>query len=662
MLLNRLLLLALLSATAPLLAAKDAPQPDALTLELLRPAEFEAMAISPDGSKLAIARLDATGTMPKTQVVIHNLADLKPTMRFDPGTGGAITSLDWLDDQRLIVGATRIDSRYAVPIFEPILVIANLDGSRPLQLPGRFYGSLRDDPDHILVETCTHSKTLGACDIPEVRKTDIKHLYGKGELLLAGPPKTELYVDPKGKAAVAFEVDEDDGRTRTYVYNPAKADWKLINDGFTTGLDVVPLGIRSDGSAALLQVEREQGPDLVEAYNPITGERKPLYTDAESSPVWPIFSFDEEEVIGAYYQPTQPRLHLFQPDHPDAQLRLDLQAALPGRIIVANSMSKDRNLVVLYTYTDRDPGAFVLFDRKTMKLTQLARAKPWIDPDKQASQRGISFKSRDGQTLHGLLTLPPGSNGKNLPLVVLPHGGPHGVVDEWGYDPELQILGQHGYAVLQVNFRGSGGYGRHFDELGERQWGRKMQDDVTDATRWALAEGVADPARVCIYGASYGGYAALMGVIREPALYRCAVGVSGVFDLAKMYKWGDIRRSDYGKNYLKRVLGEDKAELAANSPVALADRIQVPVLLMHGELDDRVPVAHAVAMEKALEKAGKPVELVRYSRTGHSIFIDKHERDFYARLLAFLDAHIGPSAARPPVASTARATAYAASQ
>ena len=650
------LALLLASAAVPMStqARGGGPDADALTLELLRESEFRAVAISPDGNKLAIARRDTSGKMPTTQVVIHNRADLTPLMSFDSGSGGTITSLDWMGNKQLVIGVTRIDARFAVPSFEPILVIANLDGSRSIELPGRFYSTIEGDSEHILVSTCSRAKGSLGCTVPEIRKTDIKHLTGRGELVIAGPPGTTLYADQAGKAAVAFTVDEDDGTTRTHVYNNVSGDWKMINDSKETGLVVFPVEIRRDGSSALLQAERKQGPDVIETYDPRTGERKPLYVDPQSDPIETVFAFDGDELIGAYYNPTQPRLHLFKPDHPDAQILRELQAALPGRVITPLSRSDDGNLMVLYSYTDRDPGAYDLFDRKAMKLSRLAYRKPWIDPAKQAPQRGVSFKSRDGESLHGLLSLPPGSDGRNLPLVVMPHGGPHGVVDEWGYDPELQILAQHGYAVLQVNFRGSGGYGRRFNDLGERQWGGKMQADITDATRWALAEGIADPKRVCIYGASFGGYAALMGPIREPGLYRCAIGVSGVFDLSKMYRWGDIRRSDYGQNYLKRVLGEDPAELAANSPVSLVDRLDVPVLLVHGELDDRVPVGHALAMERAMRKAGKPVELVRYSRTGHSIRIDEHERDYYGRILAFLDQHIGGNAAVATAASGAQ--------
>jgi dipeptidyl aminopeptidase/acylaminoacyl peptidase len=319
-----------------------------------------------------------------------------------------------------------------------------------------------------------------------------------------------------------------------------------------------------------------------------------------------------------------------------------------------SSASKDRNLLVLNVSSDRDPGAWYLFDRGARKASALARSYPAIDPARQASTRPFVLTARDGLELHGLLTLPPGSAGKKLPLVVMPHGGPYWVRDVWGYDPELQILGQHGYAVLQLNFRGSGGYGLQFIEKGLRQWGRAMQDDLSDATRWAISQGVADPGRICIYGASYGGYAALMGPIREPGLYRCAASFAGPTNLETMFKWGSIRNGKLGKRYLDRALGTDKAELAARSPARHAAEIGVPVLLAHGYRDARVDVRHAHDMKSQLSKRNQPVEYVEYPETGHGLAIEKHRLDFYARLLRFLDRNIGPAAARAPGAVASR--------
>ncbi|NJN51566.1 MAG: S9 family peptidase [Gammaproteobacteria bacterium] len=180
-------------------------------------------------------------------------------------------------------------------------------------------------------------------------------------------------------------------------------------------------------------------------------------------------------------------------------------------------------------------------------------------------------------------------------MIVIPHGGPHGVYDTYGFDGEIQLLANQGYAVLQVNFRGSGGRGRAFQAAGYGEWGEKMQDDITDAVKWTIAEGTADPNRICIFGASYGGFAALSGVTRDPDLYRCAVGYVGVYDLNLMFDKGDIQSVAFGMNYLKRVLGTDTADLTRRSPVNHADNIKVPVLLIHGKLDERAPIEHSIA-------------------------------------------------------------------
>jgi len=644
-------LLALITLAAPATSAKEPVVADATTRTLLRRAEFEQISISPDGKLLAIAR-----RMPNSSVVtLHKREDMTPVISFDPGNLGEITTLYWIDNERLVIGATRVNPAWGFAWREPSLLIVRTDGKDTFELPGNFVAAIDGDPDHLLVETCGFSKGRAGCNIPEIRKNDIRKLIRKGELVIAGPPDTRLIPDSKGNARFAFGM-EDDGTGRTYVLNQAKDGWTLINDGSKTHLEVFPLGVARDGLTGYLQVQRKQGTDAIERYDFATGQRTPLYANDDSDPVGFRLSADGKDYIGAVYRPTDPRVRFWRPDDPEAKASAEVQAAFPDRLAAVVSTSKDGNLAVVSVWSDHDPGAFYLVDRLARKATIIAREKPWIDPAEQATQKGFALEARDGLNLHGVLTLPPKSSGKNLPLVVLPHGGPYEVMDAWGYDPEVQILAQHGYAVLQVNFRGSGGYGRQFMERGERQWGRAMQDDVTDATHWAIAQGIADPQRICIYGASYGGYAALMGPIREPGLYRCAVGLSGVFDLAKMYKWGSIRRSDYGQIYLKRVLGEDQAELAANSPAKLADKIGVPVLLAHGTLDARVDIKQAQLMKRELNRRKMPVELIEYSTTGHSIALEAHQLDFYTRLLTFLGTYIGPGvaavAATPPPAQT----------
>ena len=234
---------------------------------------------------------------------------------------------------------------------------------------------------------------------------------------------------------------------------------------------------------------------------------------------------------------------------------------------------------------------------------------------------------------------------KNLPCVVNPHGGPHGIRDEWGFSWEAQLIASRGYAVLKLNFRGSGGYGNHYQTAGYQQWGRLMQDDLADGVRWTIEQGLVDGKRICTFGGSYGGYAALMNVARYPDLYRCAVGYVGVYDLSLMYQRGDIQESRRGNSYLDLVIGRDRLE--QDSPVALADKIKVPVLLAHGGEDVRVPPAHAERMRAALTKAGNPPEWLYEAREGHGFYNLPSKLGLYNRLLAFLDRNIGAESSPP---------------
>jgi dipeptidyl aminopeptidase/acylaminoacyl peptidase len=412
----------------------------------------------------------------------------------------------------------------------------------------------------------------------------------------------------------------------------------------------VPAYVTRDGKTGYLISQRKSGPDVVEKYDFATGTRTELYADADSDPLSVLVSLDGNEAIGAYYDATDPKPHFWSPAHPDAQMGLELQAAFPGERVRQLDHSKDGNVVILGVSSDHDRGSWYEFDRQAGKVSKITKRAPWLDATKQGTQTAFELAARDGLPLHGVLTLPPASAGKNLPLVVVPHGGPFGVSDRKGYDLDDQILAQHGYAVLQLNFRGSSDYGRAFVAAGARQWGAAMQDDLTDATRWAIAQGIADPQRICIYGMSYGGYAALMGPIREPGLYKCAASYAGPSDLTRMTKWGNARRTELSKKWHVKMLGEP-ATLAAVSPALNADKIKVPVLLAHGIVDSRVDIRHTQAMRRELEKSGTPVDYVEYSATGHWLY-DEHREDFYARLLRLLDANIG-AGARPSGQATA---------
>ena len=271
-------------------------------------------------------------------------------------------------------------------------------------------------------------------------------------------------------------------------------------------------------------------------------------------------------------------------------------------------------------------------------------SRPDLKSDHLSKVEPVEFIARDGLKIRGFLTTPKGAEEKRLPMVVVVHGGPHGVYDRYEFDWETQLFASRGYAVLQVNYRGSGGRGREFQGAGYGCWGREMQDDITDGVRWAIGDGVADPQRICIYGGSYGAYAALTGAFREPDLYRCAIGMAGVYDLQLMFEKGDIQSVERGLNYLRKAVGTDDEELKRRSPVYNAEKIRAKVLLLHGKLDERAPFEHAKRMREALEKAGNPPEWSTEWGEGHGFFDEANRAAAYRRILEFLGKNLGAGA------------------
>lgn len=596
--------------------------------DIFRREQYQDVEISPDGTKLAIAYRLKGGT----HMVVVDRTTLQPVTQVDNGKRGEIGGMAWLGNQQLLVTANHSVGRFGAPIVYPDLYLLDLHRKHPRILPDSFIGVIDGDDRHFLV------------DDGDVRLMDVADVTGQGTLLAKAP-------HVKGHDSFAFNFDadhagnvrfatgyDDSGNQRLYVRGKDK-QWHLLNDSDKSGHGDYVLGFSRDNRQAYLDVEQRVGTDVIELYDFGNGSFMPLTRDPDSDPLRVIYSLDMKQPIGAWYGPGKPHARYFYPSSADAKWHRALNRAFPGRIAYVTSASADGRELVIRTAGDRDPGAFYLLDRATHRMRMLFRVRPWIDPKQMAPMRPFSMKARDGLVLHGFISMPT-DGVKPAPMVVIVHGGPYLIRDAWGFDKETEWLATHGYAVLHVNFRGSGGDGLDFEMRGFRQWGKAMQDDVTDATRWAIDQGLADASRICIYGASYGGYAALMGVVREPHLYRCAIGLAGVYDLNHLYTWGDIHRDNYGMHYLKRVLGTNKAALAARSPADQAGRIKVPVFLAHGTMDARVPVKYAREMRHALEKAGDPVEYVTYTYEGHGLASPRHWRDFYTRMLKFLDSNL----------------------
>jgi len=333
-----------------------------------------------------------------------------------------------------------------------------------------------------------------------------------------------------------------------------------------------------------------------------------------------------------------PRTSFINKADPYALALKKLLNAFPEDDVFPTSFTKDGHLGVYVVTSDLRPAEFYLYDTNTGKASIIASNATWFKSEDLAVMTPVKFKARDGLDINGFLSVPKGSNGKNLPVVINPHGGPFGIHDSWGFNAETQMLANRGYAVMQVNFRGSSNYGKDFMVRGYHGWGRAMQDDLTDATQWLIKQGIADSKRICIYGSSYGAYAALMGAAKEPDLYQCAIGNVGVYDLAKVYT-DDSDVNTASRRFFDMTLGTKDYDIY--SPNLVAHKIKIPVLLAAGDSDQTAPPAHTKRMQAALERNHMPVEMVIYPKEGHGNYLMANKLDFAERLLTFLDKHIG---------------------
>lgn len=352
-------------------------------------------------------------------------------------------------------------------------------------------------------------------------------------------------------------------------------------------------------------------------------------------------SEDGTNLLSARYTDSRDRIVWFDEDL--KKIQASLEKALKGQEVWIQSRSKDRTRMIIYTTSSTDPGSYYLFRPVAKKLDRIGGINDPIDPSKMAPTKYVEYKSRDDLKIKAYLTLPNGSDGKNLPLIILPHGGPYDVRDAWDYNAEVQFLANRGYAVFRPNFRGSGGYGEDFYTKGEGQIGRAMQDDLDDGMDWLVEQGFADPKRVCLVGASYGGYAAIWGVIRNPERYRCAASFAGVTDWEKQLKY-DKRffRSRYAKEWKETVQGNEDFDLDNVSPVQQIAKLTRPLLLTHGDEDSNVPFSQYKMLVKAAKKAAVPIEIKVYEDEGHGFSERANEVDWYTRLEAFLRTHNPP--------------------
>lgn len=631
----------------------------------VRQQSFNDIQLSPNGDYYAAS----VPLEDRTMLAIVRRSDNQVAARFALERNSHVAGFTWVSPDRVVISVAEKFGLLDMPSLTGELFSLSTSGKSDILVgyrvqsagPGtkiqtkkvesvfaRLVDDLPHDDKYVIIST----SPFNAEPYTQAERLDVA--TGHRVRITSAPVRRARFItDAQGVVRFATGANTDNAQ-QLYYRNGDGDEWTLINDENVSGSVQIPLGLSEDGKVAYLQVEQAGGPDKVVARDVATGAVTPLLADDDTDPQDVLYRNASNVPVGLSYMDGKPRTAFFDTASHEAKLYRSLEQAFGGDPVRITSSTSDGKIALVQTWSDRNPGDFFLFDTVAMKAEHLLSRSDWVDPERMGTTTPIRLPARDGLTLHGYLTRPAGATGA-LPMVVMPHGGPFGVRDDWEFDGDVQMLAEAGYAVLQLNFRGSEGYGRSFKHAGAKQWGGTMQDDLTDATRWAIAQGHAAADKICIYGASYGAYAALMGAAKEPGLYKCAAGYIGIYDLPMRHS-ALTRASDSGATFANEWMG-DAASLAAVSPSRMADRIKVPVFLAAGGEDEIAPIAHSERMEAALRAAGVPVETLYVRTEGHGFYKPENRQKFYTQLLAFLSRSLGGG-----VASTAPAGGNAAAR
>jgi dipeptidyl aminopeptidase/acylaminoacyl peptidase len=490
---------------------------------------------------------------------------------------------------------------------------------------------LEDRPNEMLIQ---HNK----------RKAEIFDVYllntstNEMTLVAENPGNiTGWITDHDGKIRAAVATD---GVNTTLLYRGTEKEKfkKVITTNFKETINPVLFTFDNKNLFCVSNLGRDKTA-LVE-FDPATAkEVRVIYENPDVDIDGVDYSRKRKVLTAVYYQAEKPSVYFLDKETEDIYKKIDGQ--LPEYYNVVTRKNKEEDKLIVHSSSDRYFGGYYFYDVKADKFNKLADLKPWLKEDNMSYMKPITYISRDGLLINGYLTIPKGLAAKKLPVVINPHGGPW-ARDSWGFNPEVQFLANRGYAVLQMNFRGSTGYGREFWESSFEQWGRSMQDDVTDGVRWLIAEGIADSSRVAIYGGSYGGYATLAGVTLTPELYSCAVdyvGVSNLFTFMNTIPpyWEPYRKMLY------EMVGDPKKDslmMAEVSPAFHAEKIRCPLLVAQGANDPRVNKAESDQMVDALRKRGLEVEYIVKDNEGHGFYNQENQFEFYGAMEKFFEKHL----------------------
>ncbi|HEX8606721.1 MAG TPA: prolyl oligopeptidase family serine peptidase [Pseudoduganella sp.] len=659
--------LSFLVLAAGLLGAAHAASTAPPVEDFFGPSSFGGAQLSPNGQYVAAK---VTGTSGRDRLAVVELATSKAQVVAE-FSDGDIGNFQWVNDGRLLFDSTDKDVGAGDVTAAPGLFAVDRDGKNFRQLAQRrssfittpaaarllpwhtYMLSQRgaQDSDTVYVRSASFEPG-GSVRSTQLLRLDTRTGRSTGVPM---PGNVQRWVlDARGEPRMATTLE--DGKSTIWLREDEKigGKWRAITT-FDTWVASAggfsPLDFDADGRL-YVAARHDSDKVAVHTFDLAAGKVDPV-------PRFSIQRYDfygnlirsGDRLVGVRYLGESWTTEWLDADLKALQEKVD--AKLPGLVnLISLPRRPDSPFVLVTTYSDMQPRVYFVYNRETGALKMVGQSHPKLDATQMGRQQLVSYAARDGMQIPVLLTLPKGARTTDkLPMVVLVHGGPwmRGAVWEWSAD--AQFLASRGYAVLEPDFRGSTGYGARHLTAGFKQWGRAMQDDLADGTRWAIEQGIADPQRICIAGASYGGYATLMGLIRDPDLYRCGVNWIGVTDIKLMYGSSWFHTSDLPAQYIRygmpRLIGDLEKEadqLMAVSPVEQASRLHQPLLMAYGGADRRVPRAHGTRFRDAVGATNKNVEWIEYPEEGHGWRLPKNRIDFWTRVEKFLDRNIGPAA------------------
>ena len=621
--------------------------------------EFFDISISPEGGYFAAKQRLVDEK--RNGLVIIDRKTMKPVNIIYFDENWYVNDYYWLSEERIAIRKGKHFGGLKAPYSTGFFWAVNIDGSKGKMIQGDLSKSrtsrvmrddvgysyfqvvdlLADDPKHILL--AVYNK-----DFPDIYKVNVYN--GKKKKVMTSPAERgSVYLDSDGVIRAAF--GENKNNENVFLYRFSEEDEWENHGTFPYGEGVIkPIAFLIDSNKLYVECSVEDPIPGICIYNPETYSLELIYRNERVEPdAYGIFPSklnveDDEvktELVAARFEDGKPQVVWFNKKNPFGKKLRALQKAFPDYRVSFGSMTSDMKEAIVYVRSDVDPGGYYLFNMESNQLSELGLdRRPWIKSSDMVKAEPISFKARDGLEIHGYLHRPKGKK-ENLPMVVYVHGGPHGIRDYWTHDSEAQYLANRGYAVLQINYRGSGGYGQEFLKKGFLHWGDKMQDDLTDGVQWAVEQGIADKERLCIYGASYGGYASMMSAARYPDLYKCAIGYVGVYDVASFTSIGNIPNYRAGASYLSTVIPDDPETRRAFSPSEQATKIKAAVFLIHGREDRQAHFRNYQIMTKKFDQIGKPYKGMVKDGEGHGFYDRENKYELAREIVTFLNEHIG---------------------